>query len=227
MMIYDTLDIDHLQASLLPPFLESCGYHSQFKRSLVHGLAKYGCMNLNHLTITSGIVQLKYLISHIQQGNALGNSMILVLEQLQLFAGTSALVPTDVPTKLSNLPKCWFTTIQNFLKSINGTIEMPSAWTPGPLRQHDSLLMDVFNDWTTSCTKLCCLNACCLWLRVLTVSDITQTNGSHLCPNLVTGNSSPLPTSYNWPRQHYPSSKCWKLWKQAILANLVVNKSQL
>ena len=116
-------------------------------------------MQLNHLTFSRGTSQLKYLISHIRQGDTLGNSMISVLEQLQLLAGTSKSVLTDVSTKLSYLPPCWFTTIRGFLSTINGSIEMPSAWTPGPLRQHDLLLMDIFNSWTTSATKLQHLNA--------------------------------------------------------------------
>ena len=43
---------------------------------------------------------------------------------------------------------------------------------------------------------------------------------------MITANCKQLPTSYNWPRQHYPSTKCWKLWKKVIRDILVLPTSK-
>ena len=90
-----------------------------------------------------GLLQLKYLISHIRQKDELGKSMVCVLEQTQLYAGVSSPILTnpnaeDTP-RLQYVPTCWITTIRDFLKTFDGSIEFQEAWKPTAQRQYDTI----------------------------------------------------------------------------------------
>ena len=68
-----------------------------------------------------------------------------------------------------------------FLHTINGSIILKDLWTPQPVRESDSNLMEDFrNAIKLSEWEWAQVNAVRLWLRALTVADITDPSGRHI-----------------------------------------------
>ena len=164
-----------------------------------------------------GVLQLKYLLSHICQKDELGKLMVCVLEQTQMYAGVSSPILTNLNSeethKLNYIPAGWIITIRTFLKTFDGSIEFPEAWKPTAQRQHDTIIMDKIHQTTQSKTTLSRINACQLYLRVSTIADITDPTGTYIEEQFITGDSQPCESKLLWPRQFYPSTKCWSAWK--------------
>ena len=230
MTTYSINEIKELQNPFTSAFLANSGYHSRFPRALVYAPERYGGIGLEHLYQARGILQLKYLISHIRNRDELGKLMICILEQLQLFSGVSTPIlshpNSEEAYQLKYLPPTWILTLRDFLKTFNGSIEFPEAWLPHPQRQHDSIIMDRIHTTTKSKTTLSRINACRLYMRVLTVADITDPTGQYIEQKFITGDCYPCASKLLWPRQSYPSQRCWTAWKKAIIQTYLSSSKQ-
>ena len=60
------------------------------------------------------------------------------------------------------------------------------------------------------------LNRCRLYLRVVTLSDITEGNGRYLQQSMTSGCCPLTITPYGWPNQQKPPQKHWELWHSAL-----------
>ena len=65
------------------------------------------------------------------------------------------------------------------------------------------------------------MNSCRLYLRVLSVSDISDPQGLHIRKDILDGTAKPLRTKLLWPRQDQPSKKAWTAWRKAIRDNFI------
>src|SRR5688572_16321312 len=66
------------------------------------------------------------------------------------------------------------------------------------------------------------LNACCLYLKVITVADICTPDGIHIDPSMLLGEPSKILSQSNrrWPLQQKPSRPSWTCWKRMLLTIL-------
>eukprot|EP00957_Ditylum_brightwellii_P050039 3793294-Ditylum_brightwellii.AAC.1 len=71
--------------------------------------------------------------------------------------------------------------------------------------------MDVFGSLKPSTLTLERLNAVCLYLGVITLSDIVTDNGKSIMDWALTGGTR-AKTMLPWPNQNKPSAVCWVLW---------------
>ena len=81
----------------------------------------------------------------------------------------------------SHLGIIWFQSMSLFLHTIKGSIKIKELWTPQPVRESDSILMDDFqkaiklSEWEWAQVK-----SVRLWLISLTVAEISDPSGRHI-----------------------------------------------
>ena len=103
-----------------------------------------------------------------------------------------------------------------FLHTINGSIIIKDLWTPQPVRELDKILMEDFvnaiklSEWEWSL-----VNSVCLWLRALTVSDITNPSVRHIEAWARVGGHR-LESKLSWPRQEQPSTSAYCIWRKCL-----------
>ena len=62
-----------------------------------------------------------------------------------------------------------------------------------------------------------CLNACCIFLQVLTLADITDKSGTHILPGSLQGiMHNDRRSSYTWPHQIKPSPEAWRVRRKTL-----------
>ena len=61
------------------------------------------------------------------------------------------------------------------------------------------------------------LNACCIFLQVITLADITDGSGTHILPSSLQGiRHNDMRSSYMWPHQIRPSPEAWRVWRKTL-----------
>ena len=147
-------------------------------------------------------------------GGDLGTVMTRVLIQVQILSGRGVSIlenPIQRPKRNTNkkahiykwhhLGIGWFQSMSMFLHTTNGSIIIKDLWTPQPVREVDSILMDDFrNTIKLSKWEWAQVNALCLWLRALTVEDITDPSGRHIEAWARVGGRR-LESKLSWPCQ--------------------------
>jgi hypothetical protein len=84
------------------------------------------------------------------------------------------------------------------------------------LRQHDQFLMKAFLLHGYSAKNLRMLNLCRMWVRAITLADLTTGNGRFLRKQCLLSTYRRPPLDYKWPTTMQPDAHCWKLWLSAI-----------
>ena len=85
-------------------------------------------------------------------------------------------------------------------------------------RQNDSYIMDhVLDHEKFTPANIKAINWCRMYLGVVTISDMTNANGTHILQAVWEGNLEAMPTRNTWLRVHQrkPNAKSWRVWRQA------------
>ena len=110
----------------------------------------------------------------------------------------------------------WFQSMSLFLHTIKGSIKIKELWTPQPVRESDSILMDDFqkaiklSEW-----EWAQVNSVRLWLRALTVADIYDPLGRHIKSCAQVGGRR-FESNLSWPRQEQPSISAYCIWRKCF-----------
>jgi hypothetical protein len=112
--------------------------------------------------------------------------------------------------------ECWVKHTWKFLADHGMTIED----RVGELklrRQGDVFLTEAFIQHGLKGAALKRMNACRLYLRVETLSDITTADGRYISSWVLEGKSEANPISYHeWPNQGDPGRQAWVQWRQLL-----------
>lgn len=79
------------------------------------------------------------------------------------------------------------------------------------------MLMDYFVTLKYKHADLTMLNKCRVYIQVLSLADITSTDGSQIIPHYKQGIwSQDCRSNYNWPTQQCPGKEASALWRTAL-----------
>eukprot|EP00957_Ditylum_brightwellii_P188953 14383988-Ditylum_brightwellii.AAC.1 len=140
---------------------------------------------------------------------------MIALSYAQLVAGCSLPYLQEVASNRSYVPTSWLGNIRTFLQLCNGKLIIPNAQLPHTQREHDQVLMDVFESAKPSPTTLEQLNMVQLYLGVLTLADIASDDGWSILPCGLSGCNKVKPM-IPWPNQVMPPSSCWITWRRFL-----------
>ena len=105
---------------------------------------------------------------------------------------------------------------------MSGSVYIHQQWCPKAKREQDKSLMLVFeHKYQKKKKKLAQLNRCSIWLRVTTLSNVTDANG-------IQRRKHPhRATTYIWRRQNNIDKKSWKTWCTALKATFTTDGAHL
>jgi hypothetical protein len=158
--------LHNVQKKMISTSLSKMGYSSKMHRAVVFGPRRYLGIGLHHLKPDQGIGQTLQLLKHVHSNSKLGAFLQIVLDWTQLYAGISSPILECTRITLPHLEMGWYTSMREFLGSIDASLHIPTMVTPQALRiSSDCVLMDNLfcNDFTSGEVKK--LNLCCLFLQ--------------------------------------------------------------
>ena len=206
--------MDKLHGTVIQHILPSLGYNRHFPRAAVFGSIKLGGLNLKHLYTEQGILHILYFIKHYRHYKSIGKLLHISLRWTRLILGLSYCPLLRPRPGLHHIVDPWFQTLITFLHESNSSIETDDQ--PSILcRQNDSSIMEDFMSYEPTKADLRRLNLCRLYLKVSTLSDITDTDGTNILRTCWNG-TKPQPSPLLWPRQARPSNSAWRIWRKYL-----------
>jgi hypothetical protein len=207
-----------IQSKGMSAIFAKCGFNRKTKGLILYGPSRLGGASFRHLYTEQGIGQIQLFLRHWRCPTQPGQLLRIAVAWVQYAAGTGVSFLTDVSTPLPHLESKWLLSLRAFLHSISGSIEVDDAIVYPPQRIHDCYLMDsVLAAPNFSPKQIRLIHYCRIYLQVLTLSDITLANGTHIDPSMYHGTKSLLSsqTRLHRFRQDHPSPAAWTQWKRA------------
>jgi len=117
------------------------------------------------------------------------------------------------PTQYNCVSQGWITSLWEFTHKSEIVVDYPHQWLPKLNRMHDIHLLPYFQANRLKDQEITLFNMCRLYLKVITLSDITSADGTYIlqeakCSSTLQGRSSNL----LWPNQERPPKRAWALW---------------
>jgi len=203
---------------LTTTILNKLGY---LPRCMVFTPCLVGGISLCHLAHEMETQQLIMLLCHLRAQTQLGRTMEILICKYHLWAGLENSVLQDVSPS-PWVPDKWLSCIRHTMHKHNIGITY-NAWTILPMRKHDIYLMELFAEGMMQ-KQLVQLNACCMYLHVTTVAEITDHTGTHILPQAISQKPQIIPIGLypisisllEWLQIHCPTKPCWRLWMKMI-----------
>ena len=173
-------------------FLSRMGFNRHFPWAATYGPLDFGVLAFQDLSTEQGVMQIKTILENFYHGTEIGKMiMVSSLHTLQMEAGISALILTNLSQDIPYLTNCWLTSLRRFLHIHNISLEFADAWNHNLTRHQefadawnhnltrhqDSFIMDKFSATKYSISELRNLNAVRLHLQVATVAKISTADG--------------------------------------------------
>ena len=96
-------------------------------------------------------------------------------------------------------PSTWVGSIKKFVFTMDAEIQIPNTHYPQAQQEFDVSLIETFQLKYTGTKILAQLNRCQVWLRVITLSNVTDASGHALCPYAASCLRHPQrPYAYTW-----------------------------
>jgi hypothetical protein len=102
---------------------------------------------------------------------------------------------------------------------VNAKIEIDGIWSPKPRRQHDRVIMDEILKHDLSKQEIRIFNNWRVFFQVLTISDLTNQQGTHIRQRFLNKNSSVARLGrqdIKWPNQERPNNKYFYIWTKGL-----------
>jgi hypothetical protein len=201
------------------------GYNCNSSKEVIYGPKELFGFGIHDFYIEQGIRQLTALVGQIWQNSEIGNMMRIELQWCQVQTGTAKHLLGNPSDPIDYIETCWIMCIHDLLRTYGFKIAL--SYTPVQTIQcaHNEFIIDALRERSRcTATQLQKLNACCMYLQVSRVSDITSADGKFLRNGTLTGSKSiPYRSSTDWPRQGPPPKLWWSLWKNKLQGVLSQN----
>jgi hypothetical protein len=190
-----------------------------FPRDVVYGPKGMMGLGVNNLYYTQGAQHIATLQQFIDTDTITGDLLRSSIEMTKIHVGHGTNLFTLDYSRLGGLtPKSWISHLWQFCHQFDIKISETSTSNPIARRENDKFIMEcIAANAQFSNNELIHINRCRLFLKVMTLSDITNGNGMLLREGALKGEMIELNNSYyGWPRQERPGISSWRIWRKAI-----------
>ena len=167
--------------------------------------------------------KIRFLIKNVNKKTRVGKLMQILVETIQLFAGTKNEILNTKTDWTKWTPLTWFSDLWWDLQRLQGGV-VTSFQKIEPSRRYDRFLMEFFVNMKLSKKELIFVNACRLYLKVITVSGIETYDGRDIEEPIIECISGCQHTQL-WPNQKYPTLSARSCWETNLLRLCSVGNS--
>jgi hypothetical protein len=210
--------LDLVQRKAMSIIVPRCGFNRNTKKAILYGPLALGGASFRSLYVQQGVSQVTMFIRQWRKNSIPGKLLRIAVSWFQSQVGTSYSFLEQVHTALPHLESKWLHSLRTFLQSIDAKLRLDTPYLPSLQRLHDFCIMDAIqsSDIFTP-AEVRRLNYCRLYLKAITLSDLTSIDGRALDHSKLSGNHSLLSSHTHGSTiyQERPSESVWSLWKKA------------
>jgi hypothetical protein len=197
---------EKIQSKAISASLSKCGFNQKTNRAIVHGTPWFGGLGWRHMYFEQGIQHILTIVKHLRTPPPFQSLLQNALDWHQVTAGVSfsPLHPPSVPIKYIKCP--WIDVTCAMLLHCSAQLTIPGITLPKPKRVHDECIMEGLIPLNLPVATLERINACRLWLRVETLSDVSTLHGDRIDRIAWLGRARMPCNDSEWSGQCGPSS---------------------
>ena len=217
----DEEELAPIQSKILASMLQKLGYSSKIPVAIRHGPVELGGLALIDLRTELGISNLKYMRDSIFSDTEVGKLMILNVKYSQIESGIKEPLLENPGIQISYLTPTWILSVRQFLSQHNMKVTLTDTLEVAIRDRHDCCIMN--NEYLTryTPTQKLDINLVRMHLQIITLSDMTSSDGIHACDYHRKGIRRPQQVirTKTWPRQNTPTPSQRKIWTNYISSN--------
>ena len=203
-----------LQKQYMPNILAKLGYNRHISRDIVHSPKEVGGLGIAPIYVLQGVAQIDKILHHFRKQDKIAKLLAISLQYAQLEYGTGECILNSSEFHEDDIKDTWVKSVAVFLQYCSSSIDLPSKIIFYKQRKNDEFIMNTDKaDLLKSAYQE--INDCRIWLRAMTISDITTQDGIKIEKWALRGLKQ-CPSVYKWQDITYPSSKAWKSWRRFI-----------
>jgi hypothetical protein len=197
-------------------FIPKLGMSRKMKRIAVYAPLELGGANVPSIESIHDQMGIQYFVRSVQWGKELATDIRIVLSRAQLYSGICTPFLEDCRTNLRHMEEGWLLHLQRRLSALNGSIWVENPWTPKLQRVVDVSLMEALSQLdSVKKADLITANNCRMYLRVITLSDITTMDGRAIDKRLIDGFTR-AESTLRWPMQPIPTDRMWTTFRRLL-----------
>jgi hypothetical protein len=172
---------DIITSPVLRACLTKTGYNCNMPKEVIYGPPELFGIGVHYYFIEQGVQQLVTLFGHIRQTSETSKMMRIELQWCQVQAGIRKHLLADPMDEIDYIETCWMMSVRDFLRTYGLSIDLTATSLPKLQSTKDEFLMDAIRQrGGCTATSMQQINACCMYLQVTRLSNITSADGKHL-----------------------------------------------
>jgi hypothetical protein len=208
-----------IQSPVICATLNKMGIDRNVAWKIVFEPNNLGGLEIHHLYTIQGTQRLQYFLGNVMCNDGNVNLVRICMESTQLEVGSyKPFLSLDYKVAGSHLlNKMSMTAIWEHLSLFKGTITTKNPWLPLPQTVNDVALMSIASRGEFTDKQKQHINACIIYLQVISPSDITTFDGLNITQLAYEGKRENVASSLIWPNQQRPPKACWNTWREFLL----------
>ena len=187
-----------------------------YPTSILHGPIDYGGMEFPDAYSLQDQIQLDYLIKQLRWDKVIANTFLVTLDTVQLCSGFASPILENTYGEITYLQPSYITALRHRLHDIQAALWIEKKWTPALQRTGDKSIMEaVLEIPGITRAKLRQVNAVRLYMRVVTIADITDVGGTFIPAGQLDGEWQ-AGSDIKWPYQPSPPPVFWCTFRSCI-----------
>lgn len=197
-------------------FLPRLRLNRHFPAAVLYGPKKMGGLEFLHTRTLQLSTQIAYFVKQLRWDHTVANDLIVTIDTLQLVVGFSQpLFERTAPT-VTYVRDSFLLSVRNQLADIDASLWIEDIWKPQLQREHDIFIMDAFVAIPgITAAMLRQANEVRLYLRILTIADITHPDGQYIPDDMLNGEWQ-AGSDVHWPHQQLPPPKFWATFRRCL-----------
>lgn len=208
---------EYVMAPLLQTTLPRSGIVRTFPRDVLYAPDQFMGMGIMHPFYRQNLKHLELVMKETLQPSITADLLKAILEQLRLEIGIPCINGNwQLDVFGPCLTNCWFVDLLQFCEDEDIAIQDKGPTLP-LMSTNDAFLMQNFANAGYRNTDLASLNACRMFLKTISLSDLCTADGRFITYNAFHGIPQTRHREAGWPRcpPSLPTS-FWSLWKRAL-----------
>ena len=163
-------------------------FNRHLPKAILYGPMSMGGMEFPEVHTLQSQTQVPFMLKQLRWDKTLANDILVTLDHVQLLTGLTTPVMQYTASKIDYIGTSYLVEMRRRLSDIEGTIWIEHAWVPSLQRQRDESLMARFTTIPRiTIGQLKQANTVRLYLRVITIADLTDPEGSTIPDGMLTG----------------------------------------
>ena len=213
---FSQTQLRHITSPAIVAGLQRSGYCKSIPRPVVFGPRDRQGMGIQNLYHSQSIRHVKDIIDQTWKRSPSEKFIRMNIEAWKLEAGIHGpMFCLKTAPRWMNTPNLWLTSTLEFCTKYKIQFQ-ESGTSLGLKRVHDKMLMETIDNLRLPSPTMKAINRCRMFLRVTTLSDITNGDGHTLHPNTFNHVRFGKRDNWSWPPQGMPDTSDWKHWDAAV-----------